>query len=683
MKKSKVNILLVDDRPEGLLALETVLKDPHYNLVTARSGAEALAAVLNWDFAVILMDVQMPDMDGFETVSLIKQREKSKSIPIIFLTANNKGDRHINLGYSVGAVDYVFKPFDAHVLKAKVSVFVELHEKNILLQKQSEALREVEARERYRILHEFENEERRRYQNLADAIPQTVFRTNERGEIEYFNQFWLTFSSLTLEESVGKGWREIMHREDLSVVDVKWQHAQDTQRGFDFECRLLHAETDVYRWHLLRVVPELNAEGKLVSWIGVATDIHDQKIVQQELVLAKKMAEAANETKSNFLANMSHEIRTPLGVILGFSELLVNSGSTKAEKLDAMAIIRRNGDLLSRIIDEILDLSKVEAGKMEISMAPMAVVDLITGINDFMQLPAQEKGLTLSFTVQGKVPDQIVSDSSRVQQILVNLIGNAIKFTPRGDISVTLSYAPKTVDHSHQLLISVKDSGPGLSREQIGSLFQPFTQVDASITRKHGGTGLGLALSRRLAQVLGGDISIEPSLPGQGCDFRLTIAAGNVVGARLVSSVEPKSPDTKDKNTPDAKSLKGVSVLLVEDSLDNQLLVSRLLKMAGAEVDLANDGQEGFEKASVGNYDVVLMDLQMPVLDGYGAVKKLRKLGFAKPVIALTAHGMIEDRQRCIEVGFSAHLTKPVNRAALIESVRDLAKSESLLQSET
>ena len=668
----KINILLVDDRTEGLVTLEAVLNNPEYNLVKAASGQEALAHVLTKDFAVILMDVQMPEMDGFETASIIKQREKSKNTPIIFMTANSKADHYVSIGYSVGAVDYILKPFDPHILKSKVSVFVDLYKKNSLIHEQTEFLRDVERRDRLRTLRELEMEGRRRYQNLADAIPQIIFRAAANGAIEYFNQYWLQYTGKSLEESTGKQWRSVVHPKDLPAIENSWNGNKKNHKGFECECRLRNARTGEFRWHLLRVVPEFN--GELVGWIGVITDIQDQKAVQQELLLAKTLADAASETKSRFLANMSHEIRTPLGVILGFSELLIDPLTSAKEKQESISIIRRNGQQLSKIIDEILDLSKVEAGKMDVEKADVSVIDLFEGVKAFMTLPAREKGLELEFSVEGKIPSRIHSSSIRLQQILVNLIGNGIKFSPKGKVSVILSYMPKTDDGNSCLCVKVKDTGPGLTRSQIEQLFQPFTQVDTSMTRKHGGTGLGLALSRTLARAMNGDLTVSASNPGEGCEFVLSVETGELENVTFVDSLDPAKKITENVEKKNSAILKGLNVLLVEDSPDNQFLVKRFLTMEGATVDIANNGVEGVHKAMNSEHDIVLMDIQMPELDGYGAITLLRKSGYKKPIIALTAHGMMEERQRCLDIGANDHLTKPVNRVALVKRIHELAQ---------
>ncbi len=677
----KINILLVDDRSEGLVTLEAVLNSPEYNLVKATSGQEALAHVLTKDFAVILMDVQMPEMDGFETASIIKQREKSKNTPIIFMTANSKADHYVSIGYSVGAVDYILKPFDPHILKSKVAVFVDLYKKNSQLYEQTEFLRDIERRDRLRTLRELEMEGRRRYQNLADAIPQIIFRASPLGEIDYFNQFWLQYTGKSIEESSGRKWKNVIHPKDFPCIEENWKSHKLSQKGFECECRLRQARTDEFRWHLLRVVPEFN-QTELVGWIGVITDIQDQKAVQQELLLAKTLADAASETKSRFLANMSHEIRTPLGVILGFSELLMDPKSSHQEKLESMGIIRRNGQQLSKIIDEILDLSKVEAGKMDVEKSDISVLDLFEGVKAFMNLPAKEKGLELDFHVDGKIPTKIYSSSIRLQQILVNLIGNGIKFSPKGKVNVTLSYSQLSDTEEPRLCVKVKDSGPGLTWAQIEQLFQPFTQVDTSMTRKHGGTGLGLALSRTLARAMGGDLTVSESNPGEGCEFVLSVATGPIEKVPFVDSLEPQKKPIEYQEEKKTFILKGLNILLVEDSPDNQFLVKRFLTMEGATVDIANNGVEGVNKARAGEHDLVLMDIQMPELDGYGAITQLRQGGYKKPIIALTAHGMMEERQRCLDIGSNDHLTKPVNRVALIKRIHELSEEAKLQNAE-
>lgn len=665
-----VDILIVDDRPEGLVTIEAVLTEPGYNLVKASSGSEALAHILNHDFAVILMDVQMPDMDGFETARLVKKRDRSKHVPIIFVTAINKADKFVSDGYAAGAVDYLFKPFDPAILKSKVAVFVDLYRKNRKLMQQTETLREMQKRETARVLADLEIESRRRYQSLADAIPLIVWRANDQGVIDYYNHFFHFYTGLSTEDSRQRGWRHVIHPEDIEPLEKMWTESLSSGAGFELECRIQQGQSAEHRWHLMRVIPEIDTSSQLTNWIGTATDIHDQKVMLQQLMLAKEQADAASEAKSRFLANMSHEIRTPLGAMLGFTELLVTHKLSEGKKKEYSATIMRNGELLSRIIDEILDLSKVEAGKLSVERSEIQVLDLLNDVRSMMTLQAQEKGLKFEMSIEGKVPVRMNTDPSRLRQILTNIIGNGIKFSAQGDVSVVVGLRP-SVDFKPVFFARITDSGPGLTYEQIQKLFQPFSQVDNSMSRKFGGTGLGLALSRRFANALGGDVVVHESPPGKGCTFIVTVDPGPLENVEFVDRLDQLNPQKNEiKMVSKSSVLRGFKVLLVEDSKDNQELVSNFLQVAGAEVELANNGEEGVSKALEGDHNLVLMDIQMPILDGYSATRKLRAQGFGKPIIAFTAHAMNEERQRCLNAGCTEHLTKPINRAELIERVR-------------
>jgi PAS domain S-box-containing protein len=661
-----VNILMVDDRPEGFVALEAVLTDPSYTLVKANSGREALAHLLKRDFAAILMDVQMPDMDGFETAKIIRQRDKSKHIPIVFVTAINEADRYILDGYAAGAIDYLFKPFDPQILKSKVEVLVDLYRKNRALVEQARTLHRLESRENARVLAELEIESRRRYQNLADAIPQIIWRADSEGKIDYYNHYWYFFSGLSREQSLENGWCDVVHPECLVDLESKWKTAISSLKGFETECRLKRGQDGVYRWHLLRVSPEFDGSAPKATWIGTALDIHDNKVIQEELRKAKDIADVANEAKSRFLANMSHEIRTPLGAMLGFAELLLNRDLTDEDKMEYISIIRRNGDQLSKIINDILDLSKVEAGRLDVEKGQVWLGEIFAEVKSLMSLSASEKGLELVFKVAGKVPKFIRTDALRLRQILINIIGNGIKFTETGRVEVVVSVASP---ESEKLFVHVRDSGPGLTNEQIESLFQPFNQVDTSISRRYGGTGLGLALSRKLAQALGGDVVVTESQPGRGCVFTVSLDTGPLSGAVFVSSLDQAVQGNKDVKSHQDINLHGARILLAEDTEDSQFLITHFLKRAGANVDVAVNGLEAYTKAKDGDHDIVLMDIQMPLMDGYLATKKLRSEGFAKPIIALTAHAMKEERQKSLGAGCDEHLTKPVDRVALLERV--------------
>jgi len=660
--RKKVNILLVDDHEEGLIALEAVLNHPDYNLVKARSGREALARVLEFDFAVIIMDVQMPGMDGFETVGLIKKRERSKTIPVIFVTAISKENRLIQHGYQSGAVDYLFKPFDPAILASKVSVLVELHNKTQQVREQAEQLRRGEIRERTQQLAALQLESLNRYRYLADAIPHILWKLQCDGMMEYCNRVWSEYTGLTTDKSHGKGWQAALHPKDLEVLNEQFQLVCDKGEAMDVECRLQNADGD-HRWHLFRAVPEFNLEGSVDALIVTATDIDDRKQIEKDLIRAKEESLAANEAKSAFLANMSHEIRTPLGIVLGFSELLANPEISVNERESCLTTIRKNGELLSRLIGDVLDLSKIEAGHLQIEKVDFTMADFMATAAQSFKHQAQDKGIKLTLHFETAVPKIIHSDPMRLRQLLFNVVGNAIKFTERGEVAVIVA-----CDSDKGLMrISVSDEGVGISNDQAKKLFRPFIQADSSTTRKFGGTGLGLSLSRKLARKLGGDVVLGSSEPGKGSTFIITIATGDLAGVEFFNSLEAEVP----QKTPSQKkyNLNGTKVLVVEDAPENQTLLNHFLSIAGAEVQFADNGREGVDKALAGDYDLILMDIQMPVLDGYQATRELRKKDYNKPILALTAHALKEERERCLAAGCNDHLTKPVNRDELLRRV--------------
>lgn len=446
-----------------------------------------------------------------------------------------------------------------------------------------------------------------------------------------------------------------------------WQLARSIKNGE----RIVGEEMKIRRgdgtYGVLSVssAPIYNHEGKIVAGVCAFIDITEKKNSEDELRVAKEAAEAANLAKTRFLANMSHEIRTPLGVISGHLDLLLSGKQNEEERNEALQVMKRNSDLLENLIEDLLDLSRVETGRLQIEKVSFFLPNLISDVLSVVRLRAEEKGLELSFRFMSDVPNEIVSDPTRIKQILINVLGNAVKFTDKGTVSICVDYAKPF------LSFEVTDSGRGISAEQASRLFQPFTQVDSSATRRFGGTGLGLALSRRLAQSLGGELLLERSKPDHGTTFsiRLPIEEGkNSIPIHELRSEVKTFGSFKQK----LNRLTNIKVLLVDDSADNRLLVSKLLKIEGAVVETAEDGADGVLKALDGDFDIVLMDIQMPRMDGHEAVQNLRTAGYSKPIIALTAHAFQEERDRSLSCGFNEHLTKPIPRNELVARIRKL-----------
>lgn len=392
----------------------------------------------------------------------------------------------------------------------------------------------------------------------------------------------------------------------------------------------------------------------------------EQAKVDLENALAA--ADAANRAKSEFLANMSHEIRTPMSAILGYAELMLDPTQTAEDRLDGIQVIRRNGEHLLSIINDILDLSRIEAGRMVLEMIDTDPVQIVEGVISLMQVRAVGKKLTLLNDLKFPLPRTIRTDPTRLRQILMNLVGNAIKFTDSGTVTLRTSFETGT---DPRMRFDVQDTGIGMGDDVLTRLFQPFSQADASTTRRFGGTGLGLAICKRLAVMLGGDVTVV-SKPGKGSTFTLFIATGPVDSAAMRRHPsDNRSPSVSLSTTETAIRLGG-RILLAEDGPDNQRLISHFLRSAGAEVVIVDNGRSAVDQAitAMGQgrpFDLILMDMQMPVMDGYTASSLLRQEGYRGPIVALTAHAMSGDRETCLQAGCSDYLSKPIDRQKLLE----------------
>ena len=397
-----------------------------------------------------------------------------------------------------------------------------------------------------------------------------------------------------------------------------------------------------------------------------------------DLEQARIAAEAATKSKSEFLANMSHETRTPMTAILGFTDVLLGEDgldSGPPERVQALETIRRNGQCLLRLINDILDLSKIESGKLEVERTTCSPAQVLADVGSLMRAPAQAKNLPLEIEYAGAIPEQIQSDPTRLREVLINLVGNAIKFTETGGVRVAARLA-QSPGEPPRLQFDVSDTGIGMTPEQLAKLFQPFTQADTSTSRKYGGTGLGLTISKRLAEVLGGDISVTSS-PGKGSTFSVTIDPGPLEGVQMLESAQECALPAEHLAGPVSAAAEvklDCRLLLAEDGPDNQRLITFLLKKAGAEVTVAENGQIAHDEAlaarEAGNlFDVILMDMQMPVMDGYTATARLRQAGYDDPIIALTAHAMEGDEEKCRQAGCDDYLSKPIQRDTLLEVV--------------
>ncbi|MBT3309567.1 MAG: response regulator [Gammaproteobacteria bacterium] len=514
-------ILVVDDKPENLYAFEGALSQAGFSVVTARSGNEALQYLMKHRVSLILLDVQMPEMNGFELASIIRQSAGGEEVPVLFISATQNTSEFIKHGYAVGAYDYLTKPIDDEILINKVRLFHTLY-----CQK-----RELEQR---------------------------------------------------------------------------------------------HQATEA-----------LNAA------------LQNNEVLKQ----AVDTAERATQAKDEFLASMSHELRTPLTSIIGNSDLMVETplNHEQRELLESMAV---SGKSLLYLINDILDTSKIEAGKFAVDRVEFDLLAVIHELNKIFKYRAEQSGLRFQVETQVDTTLLCVGDDKRITQVLVNLLGNAIKFTSAGLVQLTVTEEPS----SSSLKFEVEDSGIGMDQEAVGRLFQPFEQANQSISGSYGGTGLGLYISSTLTALMGGELSVE-SEPGRGSRFELILPLERVKRPETVTL----APQAGHK-----LALKG-RILIAEDDPGLQLLEKRMVEPLGVEVECANNGAEAVEMALSGSYDLILMDMQMPIMSGIDATSTLRERGYQGPIIALTANVMEKHRKQFEAAGCTQFLSKPIDRKALKE----------------
>lgn len=513
---------------------------------------------------------------------------------------------------------------------------------------------------------------------LLDKFPALIWRSGVDAKCDYFNKSWLDFTGRTMEQEIGDGWAENVHPEDLDRCYKTYMEAFDTQQSFDMEYRLRRYDGH-YRWILDMGRPFKDLDGNFGGYLGSCYDITESKEAAGTLQRAKEAAEAASLAKSEFLANMSHEIRTPMNGIIGLTELLALT-PLNTEQKEYIDIIRSSSSMLLKIINDILDFSKIEAGRLDIEKIDFNLRNTVEKTVDAFALRAHEKGLELNCYIEDDVPDALFGDPGRLRQILVNLIGNAVKFTEEGEVTVSIQKVKEDLN-TVQLKCIVSDTGIGILPEKKEHIFKSFTQADGSYTRRYGGTGLGLSISKRLVELMEGDITLESKV-GQGSTFSFIIPLESKTGEEagdkrlLTRHILDEKGHCKGSGTANGLNGRQLEILLAEDNFVNKRLIAVLLEKRGWNVTAVSNGVEALEILNVRSFDLILMDVQMPEMDGLEATRLIRKReegkGIHVPIIAMTAYAMKGDREKCLEAGMDDYLSKPVCSEELYQAVEQI-----------
>jgi two-component system sensor histidine kinase/response regulator len=661
---ARPNVLIVDDRWENLLATEKILRHLDAGIFTANSGNEALSLVLRHRFAVVLLDVQMPEMDGFETALLMQEHESMRGVPLIFVTAISKEERYASQAAEIGAVDYIFKPINSEILKSKVKVYLDLYVQREELLRIQGALEDAQTRLR----------------TILDNVLDGIIMIDGSGIVISINPAVVDMFGYEAADIVGRNIKMLMPEPNRGSHDgylARYQSTGTTRAiGVGRELEGLTKAGLTFPMEL--TVSEVSFRGQRM-FVGLVRDITERKRVEDMSGRAKVAAEAANRTKSDFLANMSHEIRTPLNAILGMTYLAQRANPTPRQQT-YLTKIGIAGQSLLGIVNDILDFSKIEAGKLEAEHIVFSLDEVLNNVVDIVGQKAEEKGITIVCTVPRDVPRSLIGDPLRLGQVLINLVHNAIKFSDKGEIIVRVAVQDVTLNEV-RLAFSVRDHGIGMSAEQVANLFQSFNQADTSFTRKYGGTGLGLAISKQLCELMGGAISVESEV-GKGSTFTFSvsfaIATKEQLGVR-------KSQD---------KLLKR-SVLIVDDSEIVRKLLLGMVQANGFLGRAVSSGEEALSALVHGSqvgrpFDLVLMDWRLPGIDGIEASRRIKEHPTLRPIPAIVMISAFESEEvlrGLKQPRFDAFLVKPITETVLMRTIvsisgENIAGPDSRLQPE-
>ncbi len=614
-------ILVVDDIEENLLTLKGNLRGLDTEIITAYSGKEALLHVLRHDFALIILDVQMPEMNGYETAERIRLGKRNKHVPIIFLTAVYYDQNSVLKGYHSGAVDYLTKPFNRQILLSKVNVFLDLDRiKNEL----------VESKTQFQLI----------VQDQTDLI----CRTDQELKISFTNRSMLVTLAKTFENIKDQNILDFITPSDRERIEKVIGELSPSNAVNKIQHRL--QVSPVRTLWVSTVIRALYDQAyELTGYQLVMRDVTAEVKTREELILAKDAAEKATQSKSQFLANMSHEIRTPMNSIIGMIEVLYDTNIDDDQRED-LDVIKFSANKLLNLLNDILDFSKIEANQIKLEKTWFTLSDELNKIHRLLDVNARERGIDLSLDIRPDVPVRVKGDPLRTSQIIINLLNNALKFTNQGSVKMTAEVENLKQDNVARIKFTISDTGIGMPEIVRTNIFELFNQGDPSIAREYGGTGLGLAISKSLCEMMGGNISFH-SEKDKGTTFWFAL------------DYETEKPTVNENSN-------HRSILVVDDNEINRKVACRLLKNNGYNPDEAENGLVAFEKTKQTNYGVIIMDIQMPVMDGFTSTQEIRHHQKHLPeqlkakIVALTANSTREDLEKSRKFGMDGFLTKPL-----------------------
>ncbi len=687
LKKSQ--ILIVDDYPTNIKVLSDLLIEYGFEVLIARDGENALQKLQRICPDIILLDVLMPGIDGFETCARLKEQESTRQIPIIFMTALSDPVDKIK-GLTLGAVDYITKPFQQEEVLARVNTHLKLRHLTKQLEEQNAQLQE-EARSRQLAELALRMSEEKFAKAFRSNPGPMMILTLQEGRFIEINQNFCKILGYLPEMILGKTFSELKFCVNPEEGDRFFAELRDTGAVQHQELQLYTRSGDV---RILTVSAEVIHVKQIPCILAMTLDITECKRATLEMQKAKAMAEFANQAKSRFLANISHELRTPLSTILGYTQLMNRDTTLKPEQQEHLNIINRSGAHLLTLINDVLEMTKIESGQMSLNRTKFDLCTLLADIYEMLKPKAQEKALQFTFQLDANVPQLISTDATKLRQVLINIIGNGIKFTEQGGVTLRVSLGDSdnqilgqetsTDRHpgeSTQILVfEITDTGPGIASDEIQVLFDPFIQTETG-RRSQEGTGLGLPISQRFVQLMGGDIKVCSTV-GSGSVFTFEIQATVVDRAdvpvfqprRQVIGIAPGQPNYR--------------ILVVDDQVTNRQLFVKLLNSVGFDVREAENGEIAIELYQNWQPHLIWMDVRMPVMDGYEATRHIKQLQAEREriadrlshpsetpvspkIIALTANAFEEERLAALAAGYDDFIRKPIQEEILFEKIAE------------